>query len=158
MKKRILLFGMIAVIAIGMCGCGKNKSTEAIDTGNSVEESESADNGNKMEKYIKGMTQEEKNDFLHYWRGSQTYCGIIEYELKEMGNTNSYEFDPTDKTQIPEELKDIDFDQIKRDDTKNLHSDFKIKIDGKKVELSYDGMDIYPTEYSFSDIQKMIEA
>lgn len=155
MKKRILLFTAIAVLVVGICGCNKADDTLTSEPTAAKTEAKSDD---YMVKHIRSIEPENREEFLYYWQGAISYCKAVKLELKEIGNTNSYEFDPTDESQIPSELSGVDFSNLKRDNSKNLHKDFKLKIDGTDVELSFDGIDIYPTDYGYSDIAEIIES
>lgn len=161
MKKKILLFAVIAALALGTCACNKNSNTETDESTPAEAENNTADydSGDLMVKHIKSIEPESRDDFLYFWQSAISYCTGIKLELKEIENTASYEFDPTDESQIPAELSEIyDFAGLKRRDPENRHKDFKLSIDGTDVKLSFDGMEIYPTDYGYSDIQEMIES
>lgn len=173
MKKKILLFTLIAALALGICGCGKtvNKSddnkTDAAKEVEAVQETEAAQEAGESEevegddymtKHIRSINPSDRAEFLAFWQDAIAYCRMIKLELRELGNTASYEFDPTDESQIPAALSEIDFSELAQDNAKNLHKDFVLGIDGEDVTLSFDGIDIYPTDYVYSDIEKIIES
>ena len=37
------------------------------------------------------------------------------------------------------------------------HKNFKLVINGTEVKLSYDGIEFYPTDYSYTDVQELVE-
>lgn len=155
MKKRILLLGLVITLALGMCSCGKSQNTEPKEQ----PVTKKMDSGNYMEEHIKSIAPENRAEFLSFWQMSISYCKIIAFELKNMGNTQDYSFDPTDESQIPEEISELyDFSELSEANMKNLHKNFKMEIKGAEVSLSYDGIDIYPTEYAYSDIQDIIDS
>ena len=153
MKRKISLILVISVFIFAIAGCGNKKAETNVESDSGVVET----NNDYMAKHIQSIEPENRDEFLYFWQSAVAYCKAVKLELKEIGNTNSYEFDPTDESQIPEELKSIDFSKLKRDNSKNLHKDFKLCIDGTNVELSFDGIDIYPTDYGYSDIEEIIE-
>ena len=153
MKRKISLILVISVFIFAIAGCGNQKEEISVESDSGVVETKN----DYMTKHIQSIEPENRDEFLYFWQSAVAYCKAVKLELKEIGNTNSYEFDPTDESQIPEELKSIDFSKLKRDNSKNLHNDFRLCIDGTNVELSFDGIDIYPTDYGYSDIEEIIE-
>lgn len=151
MKRKISLMLVISIIILGITGCGNKKEEPSVESDAEVIETD------YMVKYIQSIEPENRDEFLYFWQSAISYCKAVKLDLKEIGNTNAYEFDPTDESQIPAELKNIDFSKLKRDNSKNLHKDFNLRIDGTNVELSFDRIDIYPTDYGYSDIREIIE-
>lgn len=156
MKKKILLFVFAIVFTIGVSACGGNTNTEIEKEEISTEKVDHAD---YMVQHIKSIKPENRDEFLSFWQTSVSYCKTIALELKNSGNTNSYEFDPTDASQIPEEISGLyDFSRLTKKNSENLHKNFVMKINGTEVSLSYDGIDIFPTKYAYSDIQDIIDS
>lgn len=155
MKKKVLLLVLVVSLVLSVCACG-NKDVEKVENNNEIVE---VDNNDYMTKHIKSISPENRNEFLSFWHAAISYCKTIGLELKGMNNQASYEFDPTDESQIPEAIKGIyDFSRLNQKNTKGLHKDFKMEIDGVDVKLSFDGIDIYPTEYEYSEIQGIIDS
>lgn len=156
MKKKILLFILAVAVVMSLCSCGEKTNVE---TEEPEVVTEQLDNSDYMVKHIKSIKPENRDEFLSFWQASVSYCKTIALELKNSGNTNSYEFDPTDASQVPEEISGLyDFSRLNQKNSENLHKDFMMKINGADVSLSYDGIDIYPTTYAYSDIQDIIDA
>lgn len=159
MKKKILLFAVVTAFAIGVGGCC-SKNDDAAEPQNAVEtQVDNVDSGDGMVNHIKSLTPEDRTEFLNFWQASIVYCNGVALELKGIKNTAKYEFDPTDEAQIPAEISKIyNFSRLSQANSKKLHKDFKMTIDGTDVTLSFDGMDIYPTTYGYSDIQEIINS
>ncbi len=156
MKKKILLFVLAIAIVGSLCACGEKNDVEKQ---NPEVISEQIDDSDYMTKHIKSITPENREEFLSFWQASVSYCKTIALELKNSGNTNKYEFDPTDSSQVPEEISGLyDFSRLNQKNSRKLHKDFIMTIDGSDVTLSYDGIDVYPTTYAYSDIQGIIDA
>lgn len=156
MKRKILLIVLATALILSLCACGEKKVAETEDP---QTVSEQVDNSDKMVKHIKSIEPEDREEFLAFWQSSILYCKAIALELKNGGNTDKYEFDPTDESQIPKEISSLyDFSELSRENTENLHKDFIMTVDGADVTLSYDGMEMYPTTYAYSDIQDIINS
>lgn len=155
MKKKVLSFMLVCLAAVCLTACGREKS----DTGQMETKQETkAGDADYMYNYLKGMSSaQERKEFLNFWNFSVAYCKGIKIQLKKIKNEVAYEFDPTDETQIPAEIKDIyDFSEIKEYGRKGRHKNIKISIDRMDVRLSFDGIEFYPTTYGYSDLQKYI--
>lgn len=157
MKKIIIC--LFAVLCLTGCGVSENQN---LDTNDNVENSiNSYDTSSMdyMEKYIYNLpTNEDRKDFLSFWQQSISYSKAIQLELKEISNTNNYSFDPTNPTEIPTEISNIyDFSSIKRRKGFDKHQNFKLTITGTNVKLSYDGIEFFPTKYSYSEVQELVE-
>lgn len=156
MKKKILLFVLAISVMAGLSACGENSNTE-IENKEIV--ADKVDDADYMVKHIKSIEPENRDEFLSFWQTSISYCKTIALELKNSGNKNSYEFDPTDASQVPEEISGLyDFSRLEKKNYDNLHKNFVMKINGADVSLSYDGIDIFPTTYAYSDIQDIIDS
>ena len=156
MKRKILLIVLATALILSLCACVEKKVAEPEDP---QTVSEQVDNSDKMVKHIKSIEPENREEFLSFWQASVSYCKAIALELKSSGNTNKYEFDPTDTSQIPEEISSLyDFSRLSQKNSKNLHKNFIMTVDGADVTLSYDGMEMYPTTYAYSDIQDIINS
>jgi len=157
MKKIIIC--LFAVLFLTGCGVSENQK---LDTNDNVENSiNSYDTSSMdyMEKYIYNLSSNaDRTIFLGFWHQSITYAKSIQLELKGISNTNSYTFDPTNSSEIPSEISNIfDFSSIKRRSGFDKHQNFKLTINGTDVKLSYDGIEFFPTKYSYSEVQELVE-
>ena len=95
---------------------------------------------------------------MSFWQQSISYSKAIQLELKEISNTNNYTFDPTNSSEIPNEISNIyDFSSIKRRKGFEKHQNFELTITGTNVKLSYDGIEFFPTKYSYLEVQELVE-
>ena len=154
MKRKISLILVISIIILGIAGCGNQKEETNVESSSGVMET----NNDYMEKYIAKLeSSQDRTNFLNFWNAMCSYCSGLEYELVEMGNKNTYEFDPTEPSDIPVELSEkYDFASIKFFDGFKTHTNFKMKVDGENVTLSFDGEEFYPTNYGYSEVQNIV--
>ena len=156
MKKIIIC--LFAILCLTGCGVSENQNLE---TNTNVENNNSYDTSSMdyMEKYIYNLpSDEDRTNFLSFWQQSISYSKAIQLELKEISNTNNYTFDPTNSSEIPNEISNIyDFSSIKRRKGFEKHQNFELKITGTNVKLSYDGIEFFPTKYSYLEVQELVE-
>jgi len=154
MKKGITLVLTLCILLVGLAGCGNN-STE-VDTGK-VDVIET--NKDYMEKYISELKDGgERASFLSFWNSMCSYCRGLELKLREVSNGKSYTFDPTDESSIPAELKDLyDFSKIRFYSGVDTHENYEMKVNGEKVEFSFDGETFYPTNYGYTDVKNLVD-
>ena len=161
MKKIIIC--IIGILCLTGCGGGvKNENLETnknIDNASTKTTTANVSKMDYMEKYIYQLpSNDDKNTFLSFWHQSIAYAKAIQYELKSISNTNNYTFDPTNSSEIPSELSNIyDFSSITRRRGFEKHKNFKLTIEGTNVKLSYDDIEFFPTTYSYSDVQELVE-
>ncbi len=153
MKKALLILFVCVFVVCCFSACGGGKNNEAV--------TESADESydNVWEKHIASLEDDSAREkFARFWTDMSFYCSGIEYELKQIDNQISYEFDPTDDEAIPEEIKDLyDFDDIKLFLDYSNHKDYILNIDGINVTMFFDDIQFYPTDMSTSDILVLVE-
>ena len=125
-----------------------------------IEEDESLDAvGNQIRTFLASKSNDYRFEFLSFWRFIEPYCYGVEYDLAEFKNTGSYEFDPSDSSQIPEELKEAsDFERISSYNRKGLFEDFNMTVDGRNVTFSFEGIEAYPSDYDYDDIAAIISS
>lgn len=156
MKKIIIC--LFAILCLTGCGVSENQNLE---TNTNVENNNSYDTSSMdyMEKYIYNLpSDEDRTNFLSFWQQSISYSKAIQLELKEISNTNNYTFDPTNSSEIPNEISNIyDFSSIKRRKGFEKHQNFELTITGTNVKLSYDGIEFFPTKYSYLEVQELVE-
>lgn len=155
MFKKLLCGVLVVLMMASLCGCGNNASNVVENDESSVTEV----SGDYMEKYIAKLdSNSEREDFLSFWNSMTSYCMAIEIELREIGNTEKYEFNPIDAGTIPETISSLyDFAEIKFFSGYDAHDNYKMVIDGKKVEFSFDGETFYPTNYGYTDVKTLVD-
>ena len=152
--KRLWYVVLVCVcLSLAFCACGK-KADEASE-GKEIAVQEKSD----IEKYISSLSSElAMRNFEAFWSSVQSYGDRLVRALGEIKNTGKYEFDPTDDSAIPSELKDaFDFSILEKHYDYKNHKDFNVVIDGEDVYLSFDGKLFYPSEYSVLDIKEFVE-
>lgn len=155
--KRAFLMALAAALLFG--GCSGNKNPEAGTETETEDAEESATPKDFVEEYVSNLsTDEERESFLSFWNDTQLYCKRIKIELKSIENTEKFEFDPTDDENIPEAARDIfNYAEIKMNASYDKHSDYLLTIDGEDVSLEYDGHVFYPSDYSYTEMQDVIQ-
>ena len=160
MKKILIItmiFGMILIT-----GCTKKDNQILNNSGQEIINNENnydASSMDYMEKYIYQLPNNSaRTDFLSFWNSMTSYCLGLEYELKEISNTNNYSFDPTDSSSIPSNLSDLySFSDIKWFAGYSTHKNYLIVVNGEDVKMSFDGIEFYPTNYGYTEVQKLVE-
>ena len=171
MKKSLFLVFTVFLLLI-MVACADVKNDDKIlpdkeDAGKTFDSDEEIDlsgeefseEENEIKKILADKSDEYRFQFLSFWRSMQNYCMGIKNNLRQIKNTASYEFDPMNENQFPEELKDvIDVERIRMYNSGNLFGDFYVTIDGYDVTFSSGDMMIFPSEYNYEDIQAIIDS
>lgn len=161
MKRKLALIIMLCVLTLAVNGCGSKTSNQSNDalTDSEVEITDSTKSNDEIKNYLVSLAPERRGEFLYFWQQTTNCCNGIEFELRKIKNEDSYEFDPTDESQIPETVKDVyEFSKLKQIDYTNVHKDYKITIKGVNVTLFIDGIKYFPTDYSYNDISNMIQS
>lgn len=156
MMKKIFAVLLLCVSIINLVGCSGNVSES--DSEFIINEDVEVEEKDFLESYIKNLEDANKMNFYNFWNEMKFYCSSLEYELRAIGNENSYEFNPMEDGTVPEELKDVfNFAKIKYNVEVSKHSGYLLKIDGENVEFHFDGYCFYPTERTSTEVQRIAE-
>ena len=156
MKKRIGIALLIMVLLLSACG---GATTESQTEDAAIEETEAAAPVNQLEKYISNLPDNNaRNAFPFFWNQMDGYCRRLESALRNAENTESYSFDPTNADEIPEGIAELyNYSEITLYDSYETHTDYKLEIEGAEVKLFFDGIQFYPSEYGYLEMQSIVD-
>lgn len=156
MNKKVLLIVLVLVMVLTACGKGGDEAATEIGVEEIVENIEFED---FLEEYVAKLeSNAERENFLYLWECVTGFCERAEYKLEKAEFKGKFEFDPTDKDNIPQEVQAvIDFMEFSMFSYIDEHGNYKMTIDGDKVTLSFDGHEFYPTDDGYLTVKGYVE-
>lgn len=173
LTRGIVLTVVCAGIAAGLYGCKEEDTTSGnlvehgvIDdvTGKFTAEAEVDEstplgkNDAEIRRHLETLsTKEDCEEFRNTWIDSCSTC----YEIKNTMNTEQlnsrYEFNPMDESDIPAELQYCNINKKVREISNiDKYSNVKVIVENGSVQISLDGLNLFPTSYDCDAINKLV--